>query len=378
MGLIEKLASRERVRTALHALDDNEVRALAIRYRVAVPGFRSSQAPFGLILRALARACWNDRNLRRDIDKALTKRVGAAAKRREGAEPRALIADMRTASPTSLDTVLVGMTDSREDVRKAAESALDAFSTGKRPLPRSTRPARPAAPRPPLRAPGPARGERAEPPKRDERVEALRGEVTKQEKTIRRLRDQLVQEKAAHDATKTALRDERPGKRTRAKTGGDAASPHATALAQRVREMEQVLRDYAIVLRGSDRLLALLEQASANADDEVSRPQKPTATTSLAPTEKIGTATDEQNWPKRFWEFLGRVATRDYVVAVTPIDCRGGRSSRVLFTVPPGAVVAQYSDGERAARFLVDTTATTPAMLLWIRRDLADSVLPTS
>ena len=57
--------SEERDLAALGEVQDvtQPLRDLAVRYRLAVPGFRPAQAPLNLIARTAARTCWDDPQL---------------------------------------------------------------------------------------------------------------------------------------------------------------------------------------------------------------------------------------------------------------------------------------------------------------------------
>ena len=106
------------------------------------------------------------------------------------------------------------------------------------------------------------------------------------------------------------------------------------------------------------------------------RPHKPTRTIDLPAESKLRLPSSEHHWPRHFKVFLERLAGSPYVERIQPLDFSAARSSRITLEIPESTLLAQYSDGDRAARFLIQTTATTPGSLHWVRRHLAETFFP--
>jgi hypothetical protein len=76
--------------------------------------------------------------------------------------------------------------------------------------------------------------------------------------------------------------------------------------------------------------------------------------------------------------FLHRLACSEFVEQIQLLDYSKVHPSRILLEIPDSALLAQFSDGERGARFLILTTASSPASLHWVRRHLAESCFPAT
>ncbi len=401
MPVLQKLESRERVLTLLRCLTDSTtLRDLATRYHITIPGFRANQAPLNLLARAISSSCWKNTALRRGMEAAIERLARPGSSLLAGIDETEAIARFseldKIPVPKLRPLILAALIDNREPVYEAALALLDRLTAGELHLPPDERPqtrVMPRAPRDDARGgepPAGARGDRQERSlaKREHQLHALRDECTRQEQKIMRLREQLDAERAAHLETRRALDEER---RLRS-TGRSASVQETEALAeenQRLvadvlrlkRRVDSLLRDHTLLVSGTralgETLESLVSQVRAPSTPAV-RPHKPTRSVDGPPSGKTQLPTAEHTWPRHFRSFLARLAESPFVERLHPLDCYPAHTSRITLEIPDGMLLAQFSDGEHAARFLIRTTASTPATLLWVRRHLAETYFQTA
>jgi len=400
MSIVERLGSRERLLAALKvAFDDELLRGLAESHQVTVPGFRPAQAPATLLARSMATDCWRNAGLRADLDRALDRLARPGDPLVESTEVDAAVAQLDTLSDQprarAVAVLLRSVDDPRDPVRNAALETLDRLHAGELQLAPPVRP--PSTPPP---GPGPRPGRERTPdhdPRlrdrdearraladRDRQLRALRDESTQQELKLQRLRSQLEQERESHERTRHALTEARDA--ARQKGGGDPrAVKEAQKEVQRARseqakiktQLDALLRDYSLLASGVRALEEVVEALLASRGGATSeappRPHKPSRTVDLPPESKLKLPSAEHHWPRHFKGFLERVAGSPYVERIQTLDFSGARASRITLEIPDTTLLAQYSDGDRAARFLIQTTATTPGSLHWVRRHLAET-----
>lgn len=401
MSIVERLGSRERLLAALKvAFDDELLRGIAEAHQVSVPGFRPAQAPAALLARSMATDCWRNSGLRADLDRALDRLARPGDPIVESADVDGAVSELTTLPDQprarAVSVLLRSVDDPRDPVRNAALETLDRLHAGEIQLAPPVRPPStpPPGPGPSARAPSerspdldPRLRDREEArhalAERDRQLRSLRTESTQQELKLQRLRSQLESEREGHERTRRALTEARD--QVRAKGGGDGRDlKEALKEAQRARseqskiktQLDALLRDYSLLSSGvrafEEVVEALLAEKGGPAETPV-RPHKPSRTIDLPPESKLKLPSSEHHWPRHFKTFLERVAGSPYVERIQPLDFSGARASRITLEIPDTTLLAQYSDGDRAARFLIQTTATTPGSLHWVRRHLAET-----
>jgi hypothetical protein len=398
MGIVERLGSRERLLAALKlAFDDHLLRSLAEAHQVIVPGFRPAQAPASLLARSMATDCWRNSGLRTDLDQALSRLARPGDALVDGVDADRAVAELATLPDQprarAVSVLLRSVDDARTPVRDAALVALDRLDAGEIHL------APPVSP--PTRPPVADRGRTDRPPVHDERLRdreearralaerdrqlrQLRDESTQQELKLQRLRAQLEAERESHERTRKALSEARDAARAAAGGGGgrelkDARKDALGARAEQAKtktQLDALLRDYSLLQSGVRALEEVVEALLVDHGDTPPapvRPHKPSRTIDLPPEAKLRLPSSEHHWPRHFRVFVERLAGSPYIERIQPLDFSGATSSRISLEIPDTTLIAQYSDGDRAARFLIQTTATTPGSLHWVRRHLTET-----
>ena len=398
MGIIQTLGSRTRVLTLLQLLgDEQSLRDLATRYRLAVPGFRPTQAPLTLIARTVARTCWGDPELQAGLERVLDRAGSreAASSATDITELMSRLGELPRAQV--LQVFLRGLRDDRPEVLTRTLETIDAVGTGQLRLRADAPGARPGGPpgrRGEGRVAGASPGRSGNPragPDQGAQIATLRAESTQQEGKLQRLREQLDRERDAHHKTRKLLEAAR-------REGAAASSESAPSaeirkvrreLAEQERHLVDIrarhdttLRDYRLVLEGC-RLLEnvvaelLASPAAPDAGATPLRPLRPARRSGLPPESKGPTPEPDGLWPAHFDTFLRRLAASEFVERLQPLGCASGRSTRINLEIPTATLLAQFSDGTRTARFLIVTSAHSAATLLWVRRHLIETCFPT-
>ena len=391
MALLEKLGPTPNL-TALmaHLFDEGFLRETAVAHSITVPGFRPGQSPISLTVRAIARASATDRRLRTHLDAELVRLAERERPHLTGAEDDEAVAavdglvDLPRAR--AVGTLLAALDDNRAPVREAAGRTLTALESGDVQL------AAPSRPRPDRRtsaAPAPRndpRQLRSLLADRDRQLRMLRSESTAQEQRIGRLRSQLEAEKEAHQRTRDAASG-KPAPRSR---GADDDTARELARVQkdvhRLRSeqmktkvaLDAALRDYSLLATGVQELEELVNHVleSRPASSTPITPRKPKAPSALSVEAKLRLPSSEHHWPRHFRAFLERLAGSPWIERLQPLDFSRATRSRISAMIPESTLIGQYSDGDRAARFLIATTATGEPELLWIREELAEQFFP--
>ena len=132
MGIIQTLGSRTRVLTLLQLIgEERPLRDLAVRYRLAIPGFRPHQAPLNLIGRTVARICWADPELQAGLERILDSAGSreAASSATDITEPLSRLGELPRAQV--LPVLLQGLRDERPEVLNKTIEAIDAVGSGR-------------------------------------------------------------------------------------------------------------------------------------------------------------------------------------------------------------------------------------------------------
>ncbi len=396
MSIIQKLESRQRVLTVLRYLvDPSALRELATRYHITIPGFRASQAPLNLIGRAVAADCWKNVDLRRGLEATMARIADPVLARTDSAAEQDLLTELRKLEERppaqARPFLLAALLDQRDTVHREAIKLLDRLESGdihlsSRDSMRTDRqPHGTAGARPSFAAEAENRLSRTL-SERNQQLRALRDECTRQEQKLTRLREQLEAERQAHRTTKQRLKEggaEDPRVDADGRAAANTSGPTEELRTELLRLREQIdamRRDYGLLVSGARTLQDVIETMLKDDESTSStpiKPRKPTRTCDLPASEKAGLPSAHEMWPAHFGGFVERIAASPYVEELQPLDCSGSGSSRMLLMIPDSTLLARFSDGNRSARFLIRTTATTPPTLLWVRRHLADSHFPS-
>jgi hypothetical protein len=402
MGIVQKLGSRERVLTLVrHTLGESALRDLATRYHVTIPGFRTREAPLNLLARSIAHQSRENIELARGIEERLDELAAAArgfVSRRDPPDVAAELGRLESMSRRrAVELLAAALTDVRDAVVDAGLKVVDELQKGSIRLPsRTPEDERRRPERSPAGGFGPPRGsdyrqlsrvrelERAL-AGREQELRALRSESTRQEQKLARLREQLEAERETHART----RAERDALRAAPGARGSNGAKEAAELRVEVQRLQADVRrskaeldgmrsDYALLVEGVRELGEITMRVLERAGDASTniRPRKPTRTSARSADEKVRLPVREDHWPRHLRAFLERLGASEYVEQIRILGFFGSGSTRVLHEIPDSTLLAQFSDGERAARFLITTTGSSPAALLWVRRHLTEQYFP--
>jgi len=433
LDIIESLGSSRRVLTVVRtALSETALRSLARQHTIDVPGFRTANAPPGLLARAIAAAAETSQPLRAELNRRLETLVSRAGRVLAGMPDTVAVEEFRHVREhtreRAIALVLAGLLDSRSAVASKANDTLNALDSGRLrlgapapggmrserapsrsadarprntdPRPRTTGSRTPVEPRmrsAESRTRGPER--RPVPPgpsadllertlaEREQQLRDLRLECTRQEQKIQKLRSQLDAEREAHERSKRNLEETRVALGrfedpktvlALADTSGEVDQLRALQLTTKLK-LDTALRDCELLANGARVLESMIESlVRRSRDQDAPEPQRP-ARTSTAPAEaKLRLPIEGDHWPRHLQGFLFRLAKSEFVEAIQILDYSDARPTKLLLQIPDSALLAQYSDGERGARFLIVTTASSPASLHWVRRHLAETYFPST
>ncbi len=394
MALIEKLgASTKSSRLLSQILDERFVRDTAQQYHIAVPGFRAGQAPSGLTVRAILRAATRTRKLRAHLEAELARLAERERGRVGETDDDDVIETLDALSELprarAVATLLAALDDVRDPVRSAAEAVRDAIESGEvtlappRPQPRGdARPRTPSASQTPPTTD--VRQLQSLVADRDRQLRVLRSESAKLEQRVSRLRTQLESEREAHRRTRTGRPaatsdpadrdDERVDARVLRRTQKELHQLRGEHVKTKL-ALDAALRDYSLLASGIHELQDLVTHfVNGPRPEGPVTPTRPARTSTLPVESKLKLPSSEHHWPKGFRGFLRRLAENPHVERLQPLDFSRATQTRITLEVPDTALVAQFSDGDLAARFLIATTATSPATLAWVRRELEHAV----
>jgi hypothetical protein len=408
MGIIDKLGSSRRVLAVLQsALSEPQLRLIARQYNIDVPGFRQSEAPPALLARGISTAVEQSPELRRELNRRLNELAtpaGRALSAMSESDAENEIGRLGSQSRhRAIGLLLAGLMDSRSVVATKANDRLNALDSGRLRLIQSV-----VATRDSRVGPQRAREDRfrpAPPPRRtyssgpslddlertlaerEQQLRELRLECTRQEQKMQRLRSQLETERETHERTKRQLEEARVtlgrvedprAVLAVANVSGEVDHLRALQLTTKL-QLDVALRDCELLANGARVLESMIEsllQRSSSHEDP--KPQRPSRVSTASPDGKVRLPIEGEHWPKHLHSFLHRLAGSEYVEQIQLLDYSKTRPTRILLEIPDSALLAQFSDGDRAARFLILTTAASPASLHWVRRHLAETCFPAT
>jgi hypothetical protein len=359
---VQDLGSPGRVLAIVNAvLAPPRLREIAAQHGIVVPGFRAEHAPLNLIARAIANQTQTDAKLRETVEGDLA-RIATRTRQELAARPETegpgLVDKLAGLDPPEARSLLASMLlDERPPMRAAAVDAVDRLVAGTISLYPRPEPGGSAVPT------GRGRHERRESganaAEQSRQLAALRKETTRQDRTIRKLRDQLDAAKAKPPAAAPQPVSD----------SGDARLASDLMLART--SLDAALRDLATVAEGS-RILSDVVGDGATDDEIVSRPTAPSALSTASAESKMKTVSASPIWPRDLNRSLRRLAGSPYVETLHVLGPTPGSLSRVVGFVDASHVLVQVSDGTRAARVLVETVAVTASARAWVRRHLGE------